>query len=100
MLRVDIPHSWEFDGASIPGWALSATSGRFMPTRLRASLLHDYLFRYNPLGWDQKTCDDAFLVALRGDKDKKAWLLYRGVRAGGWAAWRKYRKQEKGKKKK
>jgi hypothetical protein len=82
------------DFASIPtrtlrGWL--PPTGPYGP----AAVIHDYLYQF-PVELSRGDCDRIFNEAM---KDLKVpgftrRLVYAGVRAGGWATWRKYRKVE------
>jgi hypothetical protein len=59
-----------------------------------AGLVHDDMYRSGV--WDRHTCDRVHreLLVLLKAPPWKVKAYYRGLRLGGWVAWRKYRKQE------
>lgn len=63
------------------------------PRQAEPATLHDWLYNkecpYKNLG--RKQCDLVFLDALKanGVGRIKRWLMYQGVRAGGWTGFRK-----------
>jgi hypothetical protein len=81
------------------GFRTDLNSGHYLPEawhhRSRhAALLHDDLYKQGLL--TRKQSDKAFYYVLRarGAKFWRARIMYAGVRAGGWLAWRKHRAKE------
>jgi len=58
-----------------------------------ASIIHDWLYDARPDGVTRKDADRVFLEAMRAANDPRTrvvrGLMYAGVRAGGWLAWRR-----------
>lgn len=111
MWSIEIPGGFRYDGASVPRllWSLSGIS----PDGLHraAALVHDWLyvhsgelpgdsFRKNgvecDVPWTRAQADKLFanLLALSGVGKLRRRLMYLAVRAGGWTAWTKTRKQK------
>jgi len=84
-----------FDGASIPRILWTTTGHPYQPDYLRAGLVHDYLYRFNPAKIGRKTSDKIFKGILRidGVGRYQAWKMYQGLRIGGWKAWNDWRKR-------
>jgi hypothetical protein len=93
LIKVDgvvfiVPKGFETDFASVPRlfwWFISPTDRDV----LRASLLHDYLYR---IGKERGYADKLFYLKLVEDRVPKwkAKLMYWVVRLFGNKAWRKY----------
>lgn len=97
---VTIPLKFETDFASIPKWYRARIG--VMGRHALAAVVHDWFYRGG--NWDDGTEVD------RGEADRvlrdasddlgvgwyTRWRLYAGVRAGGWASWRKAEKQDVG----
>ena len=88
-----VPAGFESDGASVPRlfWRLV-----FPPTdtrALRAAVIHDYIYRMQPEGWDRRMADDLFfrLLVEDGVPAWRARLAWIGVRVGGGKAWEEAR---------
>ena len=88
-----VPAGFESDGASVPRifWRLV-----FPPTdtrALRAAVIHDYIYRQQPEGWDRRMADDLFfrLLVEDGVPTWRARLAWLGVRVGGGKAWEQSR---------
>lgn len=86
-----IPTGFEYDGSSVPWGARNIVDRR--KVRI-AGLVHDYLYRYQPL--TRAKADQVWrIVAQMGDVGTRAnviqgWLGWVGLRMGGWIAWRAY----------
>lgn len=91
------------DGASIPWYVrwLIPKSGKWN----RAALFHDYLYKYGGF-WNEKAewiavtrqeADDIYygLMRSRGVSKKNAQTQWTGLKAGGWVAWNKHRRNDK-----
>ncbi|MCX6997812.1 MAG: DUF1353 domain-containing protein [Kiritimatiellaeota bacterium] len=93
---VTVPAGFVTDFASIPRifWPLVPPLGRYN----RATVLHDWLYRQaqaptTPGGWRNiaRAEADRLLRAAMGDCGVPwltRWLIYLGVRLGGWIVWR------------
>ncbi len=105
---IEPPARFVTDFASIPRflWWLLPAWGRYG----QAAVIHDYLYGGGTIVWDtdepmslsmelcipptRKNADQIMLEAM-GVLNVKLWkkrLIYRGVRLGGWYAWRKNRR--------
>lgn len=83
---------WETDLASVPRMLLVwLLVGGDAPA---SGVVHDWLYRTGFL--TRRYADQIFydLIIREGYSAFKAWLMWSGVRAGGWVTWRKYRKGE------
>ncbi len=96
------PARFQTDFASVPRflWWLFPRWGRYG----NAAVIHDYLYQHGYFSLidnetpetnhpDRKQADEIFLEAM-GVLDTKKWqkyLIYWGVRVGGWYVWRKAR---------
>ena len=89
-----------WDGGEIIVWEGFVTDGPSIPDRLRgvvyftnamlrASIIHDHIYRTKPEGWSRKMADDFFLAMMEADGVGRAGRMaaYAGVRLGGWASW-------------
>ncbi len=88
-----VPVGFITDFASVPRplwWFVSPTD----KTVIRASLLHDYLYRTGSRS--RKEADYLFYLKLLEDGTPKwkAWIMYQAVRLFGKRAWGKYRRIE------
>jgi hypothetical protein len=56
--------------------------------------LHDYLYRVQPKGVERKMADLLYMEGAidEGMSEDRAKWMYRGLRVGGWMAWRKNKK--------
>lgn len=84
-----VPKGFDSDLASIPRW-LPTLLRLALPDRLRtaaAAILHDWAYALG--GLSREAADDLFYEALRasGVGTVRSWLMWAGVRAGGWWAW-------------
>ena len=81
-----LPTGFRFDGASVPRilWALFPPHGRYV----RAAMVHDYLYRTG-IG-TRKEADVEFrkIMEYDGLSWPVRWIMYIGVRLGGWIAWK------------
>lgn len=88
-LLVTVPEGFETDYASIPQalWAVLPPVGRYD----RAAVLHDYLYVHNGV---ERSVADAILneaMEVAGVSRVQRWIIYSGVRIGGWVPWKRYR---------
>ena len=87
---ITVPAKFITDLASIPQllWNILPPIGAYDA----AAVVHDYLYLNN--GLNRKQADDVLNEAM-SDLEVEAWkryLIYAGVRVGGWVAWNKYRR--------
>ena len=91
-----VPAGFRSDGASVPRffWRLVFPPGDALA--LRAAILHDWIYRTHPAGWDRAKADALFRDVLIADGVPKwrARLAWLGVRIGGGAAWKEGGKHE------
>jgi hypothetical protein len=88
-----VPQGFICDGASVPRilWGIKPPDG----LHRAAAVAHDWLYankgRFNFGTFSRKECDEVFRTLLieAGVSRFQSWLMYRGVRLGGWATWRK-----------
>lgn len=84
--RVCVPENFVTDFASIPRplWALLPQWDGYGP----AAVMHDYLYWAQLMSRGE--ADRYMLEAMRDQKVSrlKRWIVFAGVRAGGWFAWR------------
>ncbi|MEA3346671.1 MAG: DUF1353 domain-containing protein [Candidatus Auribacterota bacterium] len=83
------------DFASVPRvfWWIFPKWGKYG----NATVIHDYLYWTQQEKYSRKRADEIFLEGMRdalGVSTIKAYLLYYFVRAGGWMAWRKNKKDK------
>lgn len=87
--RYVVPAGFETDLASVPRllrWLLDVNGSSRRP-----AVLHDYLYRMQPISRAQ--ADAIFRRALEAEGTilPGRWLYWSGVRVGGWIAWRGHR---------
>ena len=76
------------DGASIPRICWTTTGSPFLPSYIRAAIIHDYLYKTQKI--PRKTVDGIFRDILKEDgisfyqRSKMYWAL----RSFGWFMWR------------
>ncbi len=89
-LRITVPAGFITDFASVPWpfWSFIRPWGKWG----KAAVLHDYLYQERT-GAYRSTADKVFLNAMKllGVTPWRRTLMYWGVRAFGWLAWRKKR---------
>ncbi len=96
---ITVPAEFVTDLASVPRLPLVylAAGGRANGP----AVVHDWLYQH-PLWEDRKLADQVFLEAMAchqpelGHVAEPLWtrrLMYRGVRLGGWIAWRRHRRR-------
>ena len=85
---MELPIGFQYDGASIPGWAKSIIGGCFDGPYLEAATVHDGLYE---LQWDRKESDQIF-YDLMTFTDGNSYILrrsmYKAVRLGGSNSWK------------
>ena len=92
---IRVPAGFITDFVSVPRlfWVFFPRWGKYG----NAAVVHDYLYWVQPAEYPRKRADEIFLEGMRdalGVDTKKAKLLYYSVRAGGWAAWAKNKKDK------
>lgn len=84
-----VPACFKTDLASIPRplWAVLPPVGKYDA----AAVVHDYLYQTN--GLTRAAADSILLEAMGvlGVGRLTRWLIYSGVRLGGWKPWNAYR---------
>lgn len=99
---VTVPAGFVTDFASVPRifWRVIGPPVGAGPGAAygRAAVLHDYLYA-NPGKRTRKFCDELFFEVMVADEVSPArrWLMWAGVRLGGWRPWNRYRKRDKSK---
>jgi len=88
---VCIPAGFETDYASVPRllWNILPPTGPWT----YPSVLHDWLYANAGIDWyDREEADNAFLEAMLavGVGKLRAYVMWAGVRLGGWKPWNKY----------
>lgn len=90
---IEVPKGFVTDLASVPRvlWRILPPFGAYD----HAAVVHDFLYRTN--GVTRAEADAVFREAMVMTQVGRVtrWLLYTGVRMGGWVPWNKYRKAEK-----
>lgn len=88
---ISVPAGFETDFGSVPQifWGIVSPIGK----ALGGYVLHDYLYATQER--TRLVSDAILLEALEviGVNWFQRWLIYRGVRVGGWVAWRKNKKK-------
>jgi len=84
---ITVPAGTVTDLASVPRllrWLVPAVGAW-----TRGSVIHDWAYGDYPQGWSRADADAALYDLSRRDGTwpVMAWLLWAGVRIGGWAAW-------------
>jgi hypothetical protein len=90
---IEVPAGYQTDFASVPRIPLVYT--RYGGKGVLPSIIHDWLYSHGD-EISRKAADQVFLEAMDEVKDpawkSTRWMMYAGVRVGGWMPWRKYRK--------
>ncbi len=91
-LDIAIQPMFIWDGASIPRALWSLIGSPYHPKFQAASLVHDYLYKYQLCS--RKEADKVFYWILRanGVSKDQAKQMYLGVRAGGFIAWNRHKR--------
>lgn len=94
-ITLAIDEGFEWDGASIPRVFWITIGSPYNPIFMTAGLIHDYLYRYQPV--ERKDADKVFHKILRenGVGRINAFRMYMGVRMGGFIPWNKHKKNLK-----
>ena len=107
---VNVPAKFVTDFASIPRifWNFFPPAGTYG----KGAVIHDWLYQYQGIsssfGGDDSLsyihhltsryeADNIFMETMRATHVKWStrWILYLGVRLGGWVVWKRYRREEK-----
>lgn len=92
-LHYSIGFNWQTDLASVPRVALLwLIAGGDAPA---SAVVHDWLYKTGFLSRMQADRVFRDLIQIESYSVVKAWILWSGVRLGGWWTWRKYRKGER-----
>lgn len=88
-----VPPGHYTDLASVPR-TLWSVVGHPAGCYAAAAVLHDWLYDTGVVS--RARADALFLEAMGvlGVRWSQRWALYLGVRAGGWAAWRRHRRRD------
>lgn len=84
---IAVPHGFITDFASVPRLPLA-----YLAAGNKAqgpAVIHDWLYSTQEV--DRATADDVFREAVltAGHSSATAWLMWAGVRLGGWVGWNK-----------
>ena len=92
---VTVPAGFETDLESVPRW-LPLVYGELYGTAHAAAVLHDYLYTTGSV--DRRTADAVLYEAMRatGQPQWKSFVMWVGVRLGGWIAWTAHRAADAG----
>lgn len=87
--EITVPYGFESDGCSVPRILWGIISPAIHPETIRASLVHDYIYRTHPEGWTKDEADELFydLLVEDGFSKVKAYAAYKGVDWFGGSAW-------------
>lgn len=87
---IRIPAGFDYDGASIPWWAIPILGPK--EEYECAGAIHDALYRWQA---PRDLADEAFWIIARSGSKRvtpfRGWLGWAGLRLGGWIAYRRYR---------
>lgn len=97
------PKGMKSDGTSMPRVLWSLLGHPFAGVRLKPSLIHDSAYQcalpedanlWNAIrSKARKEADDVYRNAMTDEGDEGRFAVYRGVRFGGWLAWRNHAKR-------
>ncbi len=95
LTQVDVPEGFKTDGGSVPRFFWRVLGGPNGPYR-EAYIPHDLL--YSQAGMNARTrlqADNALkeIILELGGRAWQAWLVWLGVRLGGWIPWGKHKKR-------
>lgn len=92
--QIFVPKGFKTDMASIPRllWNLLPPIGTYD----KAAVLHDFLYATAPHGMSRKEADVILNQAMEicGVGSFRRFIIYAGVRVGGWVPWNHYRHLE------
>lgn len=87
-----IPIGFRSDGASLPKFFWRLIGHPFDMSYLREAIIHDYLYKYQICS--RKESDKFFFKILKDNNlGFKRYLIYIGLRAGGWVSWNRHKKK-------
>ncbi|MEG2076455.1 MAG: DUF1353 domain-containing protein [Victivallaceae bacterium] len=87
-----IPPGFECDGASIPRFFWRVIGTPMDCDYIKEAIRHDWLYRYRVTS--RAAADRAFFRWLKRPRTRvRKYLLFLAVRAFGWIAWRKNKKE-------
>lgn len=93
-VQIDVPQGFVTDFASVPQifWNVLPPWGAYG----KAAVLHDWL--YHEQTYTRAKTDKIFLEAMTvlGVSALRKYVIYAGVRLGGWKAWNEHAKENKG----
>jgi hypothetical protein len=90
---IEVPSGYRTDFASVPRipFVYARTGGK----AVLPSIIHDWLYDHSR-EISRKAADDVFLEAMNEVKDPEwrttRWVMYAGVRIGGWVGWNRSRR--------
>jgi hypothetical protein len=86
---ITVPLGFVTDLASVPRllWNVLPPMGGYSD----AAVVHDFLYATNGLARGQADAVLREAMEVCGVRPWQRWLIYRGVRAGGWHAWNDHR---------
>lgn len=91
-LRITVPVGFNTDLASIPKLLRSIIDVN--GNHRESAALHDYLYATHGLAglFTRKDCDKIFneAMATQGIPARRRFIMYAGIRVGGWWGWRKH----------
>lgn len=91
-MYITVPRGFVTDFASVPRifWIILPPWGKYG----KAAVLHDYLYQQGK--FIRLLCDSIFFEAMTvlGVPRWQKWLIYLGVRLGGWIPYSRYKKRE------
>lgn len=95
---IRVPVGFVTDFASIPRglWNILPPTGHYG----KAAVVHDWLYQKRDAGTHKVWRDEADAVLREGMCALgvvwwQRWVIYVGIRAGGWVAWNNYRRGER-----
>lgn len=95
---VSVPARFITDFASVPRW-LPVTWYLAGNTAHRPAVIHDWLYQRHVVeGIERGTADAVLYEAMGADEIEpipawQQWIIWSGVRAGGWVAWRNHERR-------
>lgn len=91
-ITIEVPAGFLTDLASIP-WPASLLIPRNDPVHAAAAVAHDWLYSQQPIS--RKDADNLFhsILVDDGERVTRSFLMWIGLRIGGWIAWRGHRRR-------
>jgi hypothetical protein len=88
---IDVPTGFKTDLASIPRvlWNVLPPVGKYDAS----AVVHDFLYQIGPNSISRSAADSVLreAMAVCGVSALQRWIIYTGVRVGGWKPWNRYR---------